>query len=361
MSQTKPSRRSFLKGTAAAAAMAPYLWMNSQMKAESPNDKPLLNRKTFIGPWAGLPVAWSDDDQFAERTYRANVARCCKAGIPGVYTGGTTGEFYAMELDEFKAVARATVEECHAHGTPAMVGCTSTYTRGAALRAAYAAEIGADAIQVALPFWMEVQDEEVVPFFKEVVKASGGLPLSVYETLRTKKALTLQQHRDLKDAIPGYMMVKANSGTIGNTPEGCKALSEFVNVFASECLWGKLGRLGLKGSCSAMVYWNPRVVLQLWQDLKQQDWASVDATCEQVNQLHAFIGKTFDPRGFTDTAYDHAGGVTSGFLKMSLRSRGPYCSATRKDVEIWRDWYRKNWPEMLTLGPIPEGGQDDHA
>jgi len=254
-----------------------------------------------------------------------------------------------MEFDEFKAVARATVEECHIHGKPAMVGCTSTYTLGAARRAAYAAEIGADAIQVALPFWMEVHDKDVVPFFKEVVAASGGLPLSVYETLRAKKALTLEQHRTLKNAVPSYMMVKANSGTIGTTPEGCKALSEFVNVFASECLWGELGRFGLKGSCSAMVYWNPRVVLQLWRKLKQQDWASVDATCKRVNQLHAFLGETFASQGFTDTAYDHAGGVASGFLKMSLQSRGPYCSATRKDVEIWQDWYRKHWPEMLVL------------
>ena len=351
MSQTKPSRRNFLTGTITSVAMAPYLWMNSQVKAESLNDKPVLNRNTFIGPWAGLPVAWTDDDRFAERTYRANVARCCKAGIPGVYTGGTTGEFYALGFDEFKAVARATVEECHAHDKPAMVGCTSTYTRGAARCAAYAAEIGADAIQVALPFWMEVPDKNVVPFFKKVVEASGGLPLSVYETLRTKKALTLKQHQTLKDAVPSYIMVKANSGTIGTTTEGCKALSKFVNVFASECLWGKLGRLGLKGSCSAMVYWNPRVVLQLWQELKQQNWASVDATCIRVNQLHTFLGETFAPLGFTDTAYDHAGGVASSFLKMSLRNRGPYCSATRKDVEIWQDWYRKHWPEMLDLGP----------
>ena len=52
-----------------------------------------LTRDTFTGPWAGLPVAWTDDDRFDEVTYRADVARCCQAGIPGVYTGGTTGEF----------------------------------------------------------------------------------------------------------------------------------------------------------------------------------------------------------------------------------------------------------------------------
>ena len=164
----------------------------------------MLTRETFTGPWAGLPVAWTNDDRFDEATYRADVARCCEAGVPGVYTGGTTGEFYAMEFDEFKAVTRATVEECHARGKPAMIGCTSTYNLGAARRAAYAAEVGADAIQVALPFWMEIGDAQIVPFFKEVVDASGGLPLSIYETMRAKKAFTLDQHRAIKDAVPSY-------------------------------------------------------------------------------------------------------------------------------------------------------------
>ena len=219
--------------------------------------RPTLNRETFAGPWAGLPVAWTDDDRFDEATYRLDVAHCCEAGMPGVYTGGTTGEFYAMELDEFKAVGRATVEECHARGKPAMIGCTSTYNLGAARRAAYAAEIGADAIQVALPFWMEIGDAQIVPFFKEVAEASGGLPLSVYETTRAKKALTLDQHRAIKDAVPSYLVVKANVNTVGCTPEGCQSLSEFVNVFVGEDKFARFGRLGAKGGCSSVVYWNP--------------------------------------------------------------------------------------------------------
>ena len=309
----------------------------------------MLTRETFVGPWAGLPVAWTDDDQFDEQTYRGDVARCCEAGVPGVYTGGTTGEFYAMELDEFKAVARATVEECHAHGTPAMVGCTSTCTLGAARRAAFAGEVGADAIQVALPYWMEVGDEQVVPFFEEVAAAAGGLPLSIYETTRSKKALTIDQHRAAKDAVPGYLMVKANAGTVGATPEGCAALSEFINVFVSEARWAELGPLGACGCCSAMVYWNPRVVLGLWRQLERQDWASVEAACRRLGELHEFLVAAFVPKGFTDTAFDRTGGLASGFLKTSLRSRGPYPSPTQADVEALRGWYRGHFPEMLEL------------
>lgn len=318
----------------------------------------MLNRETFTGPWAGLPVAWTDDDQFDEAIYRADVARCCKAGVPGVYTGGTSGEFYAMELDEFEAVTRATVEECHAHHKPAMIGCTSTYTLGVARRAGYAAEVGADAIQVALPYWMEIGNAQIVPFFREVANASGGLPLSIYETLRAKKALTLDQHRAIRDAVPSYMVVKANEDTVGCTPEGCQELSKFVNVFVSEHEFGELGRVGANGSCSSVVYWNPRVIMSLWNQVERQDWPGVDAGCQRIAELFKFLDKAFGSTDFTDTAYDRLGGVASGFLQCGLRSRGPYPSPTPADAEMLRCWYREHFPEMLSFssGALPEGG-----
>ena len=168
----------------------------------------MLTRDSFIGPWAGLPVAWTDHDSFDEETYRADVASCCQAGIPGVYTAGTSGEFYAADYDEWHAIARATVEECHARSTPAMIGCSSTYTRGAVRRATAAVALGADAVQVALPFWMETADDQVVPFFAEVAAAASDHPLSIYETSRAKKLLTLDQHRAVVEAVPAVQGIE---------------------------------------------------------------------------------------------------------------------------------------------------------
>ena len=195
---------------------------------------------------------------------------------------------------------------------------------------------------------MEIGNAQIVPFFKEVAGASGGLPLSIYETTRAKKVLTLDQHRAVKEAVPSYMVVKANDGTLGRTPEGCRALSEFVNVFVGENSFSELGRVGAKGGCSAMVYWNPRVILSLWRQVEQHDWVNADATCLRLTKLVDFLGKAFGPKDFTDTAFDRLGGMAGGFLKCGLRSRGPYPSATSADVETLRRWYRGNFPEMLT-------------
>ena len=96
----------------------------------------MLTRDDLKGPWAGLPVAWDENLDFDEKAYRTDLERACKTGVPGVYTAGTTGEFYAMELDEWKQIARVTVEVCRNHGTSVMIGITSTYTLGAQRRVA---------------------------------------------------------------------------------------------------------------------------------------------------------------------------------------------------------------------------------
>lgn len=306
-----------------------------------------LNRENFVGPWAGLPVAWTEDERFDEATYRGDVERLCDAGVPGIYTAGTTGEFYAMEFDEWQAITKATIEECKARTMPVMIGCSSTYTLGAARRAAFAAEQGADAIQVALPFWMEVGCAQVVPFFKEVAAAAEGLALSIYETMRAKKALTIGQHRAVKEAVPSYLMVKANAGTIGHTPEGCRALAEFTNVFVGEESWVELGPLGAAGCCSSIVYWSPTVILGLWKELQAKNWPAVEKTCRKLKAVLGFYGEAFAGKGFLDSAGDRLGAATNGVLKAPLRCRGPYPSATDEDVETLCRGYREHFPEML--------------
>ena len=309
----------------------------------------MLTRDDLKGPWAGLPVAWDENLNFDEKAYRTDLERACKAGVPGVYTAGTTGEFYAMELDEWKEIARVTVDECKRHGTPVMIGITSTYTLGAQRRAAYAAEIGADAVQVALPFWMEMDDREISGFFADAVEPCPGLALTIYETTRTKKTLTLEQHRAIFDDTGCYYAVKSNANTLGNSPQGCRQLSEFVNVWVGEDQWSSLGPCGAIGCASALVYANPRLILHMFELVQQQQWEQLKPWTDMLGRLTEEGLKPFTEKGFADTAYDHMQGLATGFLSMNPRSRGTYLSATDADVQQLRAWMAANIPEFLEL------------
>ncbi len=309
----------------------------------------MLTRDQFVGPWAGLPIAWAEDDTFDEKTYREDVARCCQAGMPGVYTGGTTGEFYALEFEEFQAVTRATVTECHAAGKPAMIGCTATSTRGVARRARQAHEQGADAIQVALPFWMEVPDGEVVRFFEDVSAAVPGMPITIYETLRAKKALSLDLHRRIHGAVPAVIGVKSNEGTLGRTPEGCAEISRLYNVFVGEQAIAELGPHGAVGTCSSLVYQNPRIVLHAYGLLAAVRWGELREASEKFRRIVVEGLRPGFPAGCADSALDRVLGLSAGFLKTSLRCRAPYPSATPEILAGFREWLRRNLPEFLEV------------
>ena len=196
---------------------------------------------------------------------------------------------------------------------------------------------------------MELDDARVVEFFAEAVKPCPDLALTIYETMRAKKALTVDQHRGISEATGNYLAVKSNANTLGCTPEGCRQLSEFVNVWVSEELWSSLGPCGAIGCASALVYTNPRLILHIFGLLQQQKWDELKPWTDKLEYFNEEGLRPFTERGFTDTAYDHLQGLVAGFLVMHPRSRGPYLSATNEDVEQLRAWLADHFPEMLEL------------
>ena len=146
-----------------------------------------------------------------------------------------------------------------------------------------------------------------------------------------------------------YYAVKSNSNTIGCTPEGCRQLSEFVNVWVGEELWSSLGPCGAIGCASALVYANPRVILHMFDLLQQQSWEELKPWTDMLGRLNEEGLKPFTEKGYTDSAYDHLQGLATGFLSMNPRSRGTYLSATDADVRQLRAWMAANIPEFLEL------------
>ena len=165
----------------------------------------------------------------------------------------------------------------------------------------------------------------------------------------------MAQHRAVKQAVPTYLMVKATPGTVGVTAAGCAALSSFINVFTDETEWPYLGAHGVAGACSARVYWFPEMVLHLWGLLQRREWEALRRAAQPLQELLAWLEPHFAQKGFTDTAYDRAGTIATGFLKTSLRNRRPYPSATPQDIAEIREWMRRHYPEMLSPGPAGPG------
>src|SRR5581483_2719239 len=148
-----------------------------------------LSRQTLRGVWAALLTPWNDDDSLDESRLAKEVRSYGGTRVNGVYTGGTTGEFYAQDDATFERITKITCDAAHAVSLPIQIGCTALSTRTARLRIRTAVHAGADGIQIALPFWLELKDDEVLSFLRDIAVEAGPVPLVLYETMRAKRKL----------------------------------------------------------------------------------------------------------------------------------------------------------------------------
>jgi dihydrodipicolinate synthase/N-acetylneuraminate lyase len=97
---------------------------------------------TMRGVWAALIVPWNDDDRPDVDRFAAEVRSYAGTGVRGVYTGGTTGDFYAQDDHAFEQITRTACREAPAADLPVQIGCTVLGTAQARRRIAVARSDG---------------------------------------------------------------------------------------------------------------------------------------------------------------------------------------------------------------------------
>ncbi len=304
-----------------------------------------LTSDTLKGMWAGMPVPWTARDQVDEEALRENVRRMCRAGAHGVYTHGTTGEFYAQTPEEWRQVARVTVEECRPFGTPTQVGCTALWTAEVVRRVRFAQEIGADGVQIAFPFWLAVSDAEAVRFLKEVTGQAPGMPVILYNTGRSKKPLTTDLLKRLLDEDLPLIGCKGVAG-----PDEAAAfldLAPGLRIFVGEDKLADWWQAGVRGSYSSLVYACPKLMLRYFQLCEEGHPEAVEIGKGLQRLWEEFVVPLLQ-EGFTDTAFDRTFAAATGFLTGELlSSRPPYRAASRGDVDRFRQICLRVFPRFL--------------
>ncbi|MGH9397501.1 MAG: dihydrodipicolinate synthase family protein [Terriglobia bacterium] len=297
------------------------------------------------GMWAGLPVPWTARDEIDEVALRENVRRTCRAGVHGVYTHGSTGEFYAQTPEEWRRVVSATIEEAGPFRTPVQAGCTSLWTQEVIRRAAYAQEAGAGADQIAFPFWLALTDDQALRFLQDVTTAVPGIPVIIYNTERSKKPLTVGLLKRIMDSAIPVIGCKGARGK-----DELKALHDaapHVRFFVSEAELAEQWEFGARGCYSSFVYACPRLMLRYFEMCKQMN---PDAK-QMARGLRRMVVEYVIPRlekGMYDTAFDRTFATATGFLTGSLlSSRDPYDSPTQRDVQEFRDYCARFLPEFI--------------
>jgi 4-hydroxy-tetrahydrodipicolinate synthase len=140
------------------------------------------------------------DETLDEASLRRLVDFLVGAGVHGIWSMGTTGEFAALPESERARGVAATIEQVGGRvPVIANIGDSST---GLALRhARHAVEAGADALALTPPHYYPHTMDEMLTHFRAMKEAHPDLPLLVYNIPQTVKvkmsvATTLQLARE---------------------------------------------------------------------------------------------------------------------------------------------------------------------
>ena len=127
-----------------------------------------------------MPVVtpFDGDGDVDATTLTAVIERCLDAGVQGIVSCGTTGEYYALNEAERIDVMRHT-HEVAAGRAQLVAGCNAGSTRMAILLARIAGDIGYDALMLAAPPTSLPRAHELVAHFLAIAEASG-LPTILY-------------------------------------------------------------------------------------------------------------------------------------------------------------------------------------
>ena len=104
----------------------------------------------FEGIWTPIITPCKDDFSVNERALAETVELLVDAGVHGIISAGTTGEYYAQTFEERLHLAKR-LKEMIGGRVPLVMGTGALRTEDSIAYARAAKDIGADAILVATP------------------------------------------------------------------------------------------------------------------------------------------------------------------------------------------------------------------
>ena len=304
-----------------------------------------LTRKNLQGVWCALIVPWNDRDEVDSRRFTREVRSYGGAGVHGVYTGGTTGEFYAQDDRTYERITQIACEQAHAVGLPVQIGASALSTLTARRRIRVALKAGADAIQIALPFWLELKDDEVKRFVREIADEAGRIPVILYLTGRSKRKLSPELLGEIAAEVPNFIGTK-DTGADLKTVRAMLRQAPDIAIFGGEDFFERIPAGGRGGYCSITGF-NVAKVVELYELCSAGRMAEAKPLAHSLRRfLHEALVPMVRDEGLWDSAVDRIQRVAGGG-DVGIQCQSPYRSGTEKHVKRVLAWCRKNTPELL--------------
>ncbi len=305
--------------------------------------KNVLFPKELKGLWAAIPTPFDRQGRLALDTLKINVGRYTEVPLDGVYTTDSDGEFYALELEEFKQLISTFSQAMQSTDMAVSVGVTWSNTAGIIDRIKVCLDNGISSVHVAFPYWMPLSCGDMLHFWEDLAKAAPDARWIHYNTGRAHKVLNGSDYATIYKYFPenliGSKLGSFNfleiADCIGQTPQLGHLAVDYTTVPAM--------MLGARGTCSywanTLPFWTRQkmdlCLLNRWEEGMQMQkrlliWESrYTSLLRKSGYLHGVIGK--------------ARSALTGFLKDSGYTRPPYYPVSQELFSEFKQAFEQYW------------------
>jgi 4-hydroxy-tetrahydrodipicolinate synthase len=315
-----------------------------------------LQAHALKGNWGTLLLPVSNDDSIDWRSLEDEIAYLIEAGVDGIYSNGTAGEFHNQTEDEFVKIQSLLAEKCHDGKVPFQIGVSHPFPVITLERIRTVRALQPCAFQVILPDWVSTTTDEHITYLNSLAEAAGDIPLVLYNPPHAKTTLTPRDFSLLKTAVPQLIGIKvASGGPVWY--EEMRMFASGLSVFVP----GHLLATGVKEKVASGAYSNvaclqPKASQQWWQLMQTDLEKALEIECKIAEFFRQCI-QPYKNAGYSNPALDKFLATIGGWANIGTRLRWPYRSIDSGEVERVRKVFRKILPQFYTNNLINQPRQ----
>jgi dihydrodipicolinate synthase/N-acetylneuraminate lyase len=307
--------------------------------------KPLIADQ-IRGNWATLICVWNDDDSLDLSRLAAEIDTLIAMRVDGIYSNGTAGEFHAQTEAEFDAISACLAQKCNAAGMPFQIGVSHMAAQISLERLRRVVALAPSAVQVILPDWFPVTEEEAVAFLERMAEAAHGIGLVLYHPPHAKRVWNPEQIGRLAARVPAVIGLK----TAGGDDAWYAAMRQHLrrlSVFVPGHRLASGVQRGAHGAYSNAACLNPAAA-QLWTDQMKTD---LPGALEVEKRLCRFMDESIAPfitqQQYCNGACDRFMALLGGWADVGWRMRWPYRSIPSSELPRVRAAAQALIPEFV--------------
>ncbi|WP_405114004.1 4-hydroxy-tetrahydrodipicolinate synthase [Paenibacillus sp. FSL K6-1217] len=221
----------------------------------------MLTEEQIYGIYVPVVTPFHAGGELDLESYQRYVNNIIKNNIQGLVVNGTTGESPTVNIQELQTLVDASRKLLKSSSIPLVVGTGTNDTYSTVARTEQAANAGADAALVVVPYYSRPSQEGIIAHFRKA--AEVGLPIMAYDIpSRAGVGLTLDTARTilemnnvvgLKDCSGSPLLVSELSKS-GSKPVLCGDDLHFFEMLGYGAAGGMLASANVYTGCFISIY-----------------------------------------------------------------------------------------------------------